>query len=1478
MVILMKPKKIFSRVGLTFGLLLSLFVNNALAAGFGLSQSPLFLTSQVKPSVVVMLDNSGSMKSRMYTSGFNSSTVYTGIFDTTKTYTYDATIPVNTGAYALTIRAGVAGSFVETSCTPAAGNTTCWNGNFLNWLTTRRIDASRDVLIGGKLESRLAYAYNGSLNYKIVGNNERSDGTFSSAYASSDSYSPVINNYSIGVASPAETGNVDNGGAAGTGYDPYAKLTYTDEQLIYDSAGNKIGEYGKVDAKHDWVTVTLSRTYVNPVVVAKPPTYKGADPSVVRIRNVTTTSFEIKVQEWNYKDGSHAVETLSYMVVEDGQHTLDGGLKLEADTQTTSDEYVNGNCGSTRTSSKSVNFSATFSATPVVIASVMSYQGTDAVNVRAWDISTSGFKLALQEEENLGTHAVETIGYIAIEPGVVNDTTNNFLLKAGTSSGIKYDSSDSNSVNRKTITYSASPAFSTAPVFLAGIQTMNEGDTAVLRTYSVGTSSAKVIMEEEKSCTSPDEIDHIAEDVGYIAIEGKVKELNIALTVAAEPTGLLHDVDSKVRLGISFYRFPPNKTDIYNGVTTQGGTLKFKIPKNPFVKNPTLTGNANFPAAEQGYRELTGYVGTSIADIVDAVEHYPLVWGTTPLAENFWEVIQYFEQDTPHYPAVVTGFEDFDLATAGNPERDPFYDPLYARKMFCAQSNVLIFTDGEPYKDADIPTAIVDYDSDTATNDYNGTGANDQGKDNLDDVAYWGFCDKSKGTCFNTATPRKAITGSRDLRPLLDGNQFLRVDTVGFANGSIRQILKDTADNAGGTAYAAADGLQLKSALTASFNTSIAIGSASAVATNSTRLDTNTLIFQALFDSSKWSGRIQAFPINQVSGAVITIPTWDTDTAGLIPAYGSRNIYSYNTTTTAGVDFTWANLSATQKASLWYGAEATDVNAQKRVTYIRGNSADEQQNSGIFRDRTKLLGDIVNSNPWYVSIDNFGYSALPGAEGSSYTTHLATLRAQNAGAGRTDMVYVGANDGMLHALNADTGAELFAYIPSSVIPNLEELTDPAYGTNPAHRYFVDGSPRAGDVYFSDNTWHTVLVGTTGAGGRSVFGLDITDPNSFGASSVLWEFTDTDDVDLGYTLADPTIVRMDNGKWAAVIGNGYNSTNHHAVLFIIDIQTGAVIKKIDTGVGTSLAPNGMSTPIPVDSDGDRIVDVIYAGDLQGNMWKFDVSGSNTNNWKSAYKSGATPLPMFVAKDASSTVQPITAKPQVGRHPDGGVMVYFGTGKYFESTDNIVGGSPQVQRFYGIRDNVASGTTTPVTVTDLVGQTIDYETSASGYDLRVTSTNNVNYSTKKGWYMNLTSPVNGAEGERVVSAPLIRNDRIVFTTLIPSSDPCTYGGTGWLMEMKAVTGAQLTLTPFDLNGDGLFTSADLVPITITVAGVTTTVYKPVSGKKSKVGIVKTPSVVKAGEKEYKYTSGSSGQLEVTTESGGSGTGRQSWRQER
>jgi type IV pilus assembly protein PilY1 len=300
---------------------------------------------------------------------------------------------------------------------------------------------------------------------------------------------------------------------------------------------------------------------------------------------------------------------------------------------------------------------------------------------------------------------------------------------------------------------------------------------------------------------------------------------------------------------------------------------------------------------------------------------------------------------------------------------------------------------------------------------------------------------------------------------------------------------------------------------------------------------------------------------------------------------------------------------------------------------------------------------------------------------------------------------------------------------------------------------------------------------------------------------------------------------------------------------------------------------LSTPIVIDTDGDKVADAVYAGDLKGNMWAFDISASNTNSWGFKYSQGNTPKPLFTAcaDDPCTDPQPITSKPQASKTDSGSIMVLFGTGKYFETGDNT--DISQVQSYYGVQDDsaVVAGRD------ELVAQTILVEFTAAqtglSYNTRVTSNYNVDLSAKDGWYIDFDS--SNYPGERIVSNSLVRNGRVIFPTLVSETDPCSSGGTSWLMELDADTGARLTISPFDLNGDGVIDNNDLVGIDTDGDGQVDT-NVAVSGKESTVGIIKTPGVISTGKDEKKYTSGSSGQIEVTTESAGDTLGRQSWKQ--
>ncbi|HLA73157.1 MAG TPA: PilC/PilY family type IV pilus protein [Steroidobacteraceae bacterium] len=698
--------------------------------------------------------------------------------------------------------------------------------------------------------------------------------------------------------------------------------------------------------------------------------------------------------------------------------------------------------------------------------------------------------------------------------------------------------------------------------------------------------------------------------------------------------------------------------------------------------------------------------------------------------------------------------------------------------------------------------------------------------------------------------------------------------------------------------------LKLKDQLSSAFDEIIRrTGSASSASVNTGSISSDTRVYQAKFNSGEWGGQLLSYPVNPADGSLLA-PEWDAAIKLNAQTPTSRVIITKNADTSAGVPFRWANIGTIRQGQL---QPTADGRGSLRLDYLRGDSAQEQTSGGLFRDRPTKLGDIVSSSPTYVGKPPMGYpDAL---ESQPYSTFAAT------NANRPKMVYVGANDGMLHGFDAGTGAtkgqEKFAFIPGGVFSNLHELTKPNY----THKFFVDGTPTVGDAFYG-SAWHTVLLGSLNKGGKSIFALDVTNPSGFSeanASSIYrWEFTDAD---LGLTYSRPVIAKLHDGKWYAIFGNGYNntqgatpvSTTGRAALFIVDIETGVLAKKIVTNVagnpGAPATPNGLATPALVDTDRDLVMDFAYAGDLLGNMWKFDLRGATFASWVVAYGG----VPLFVAKDAAGVRQPITSRPEVGRGPKGaGLVVLVGTGKFMEPVDK----SPtQTESFYGVYDKNTFVTATdvlPATVrsvltaqTILAEQTFTFTTPAGTsvtLPLRVTSDNAIG--TKRGWYMDFLSPPSATfRGEMQVSNSILRNGRVIFTTLIPDANPCSGGGTSWLMEMDSLTGSRLEESPFDSNEDGIFSEADMVTITLADGTIITA---PVSGLQSEVGIAQAPGIlftpgtpaVPGGPggpgtppqppMEFKYLSGSSPNASGSTlhrvreNPGVNSKNRQSWRQ--
>lgn len=665
---------------------------------------------------------------------------------------------------------------------------------------------------------------------------------------------------------------------------------------------------------------------------------------------------------------------------------------------------------------------------------------------------------------------------------------------------------------------------------------------------------------------------------------------------------------------------------------------------------------------------------------------------------------------------------------------------------------------------------------------------------------------------------------------------------------------------------------------------------AASVAASSSRATNDAIIYQASFDSNDWSGDLIALKIFG-EGASKT-PIWSAEKK--LPKWNERNIYSWSwdtdTNATRGIPFAWNDLNAPQKNML--GADET---LQKNLlNWLYGDHSQESASESAdgFRPRTKILGDIVNSDPLYVGKPtNLGYTRLPaGTPGQD--TYLGSGGFIETNENRSAMIYVGANDGMLHAFDAATGVEKFAYLPNAVLPNLANLASKTY----QHRYFVDGSPSVGDAYVN-GAWRSILVGTLGAGGRSVFALDVTDPDNFDESNVLWEFTDGD---LGYLVgqmtSSPVIGRLQNGKWAAIFGNGYfgngSDTGTGAWLYIVDLADGSLIKKIQVSTDKT---NGLSA-VALIRDSQQTIAGAYAGDLKGNLWKLDLTGTESANWDIAYDE-----PLFQAVNAEDVAQPITGPLDVGVHPSGGYLVFFGTGQYMRVTDPA---DKTVQTAYGIWDNSILGkddTETTKTVWKdgsaitggreaLQQQEIIFELKIGSEkeNWRVISKNPINWGTraapiKRGWFIDLTSPPASVEGsrikkgERVISRPQILSGSglVLFTTLIPvtSSDPCqTGGGESWVLAVDMFTGGRSEGPTFDVNGDKKFDENDTYEVTIDGEKVVV----PLSGFRLDQ-IIDSPRALLDGDDYTLVTAGSDGkEAEESGRVAGSAIGRQGWRQ--
>ncbi len=831
-------------------------------------------------------------------------------------------------------------------------------------------------------------------------------------------------------------------------------------------------------------------------------------------------------------------------------------------------------------------------------------------------------------------------------------------------------------------------------------------------------------------------------------------------------------------------------------------------------------------------REIMGNLSSNVLSMKTKIDLLtPVTY--TPLAETLSDIGRYFATGNTGNLTIHPGqknqasvsVSNFFTANTGPGSRSSALvnnsgQTIVAPIQYsCQRSFAVLMTDGQSNDDQQMSSLLVDYKGEFAanpslfiagtpggsTNNFGrkiGRIYESLGSDYLDDVA-------------------KALF-EIDLRPDLlptsgakTTKNNVETYTIGFADEQVLNdpLMRDTAIAGNGQFLNASNSAELTAAFRSAVNNILSkTASATAVAVSTPNvIPGDNAAYAVSYNSGNWTGDLQAYPIDLATGQPNTAtPLW---TGGSAQAQlnartsASRKIASYTGVagTGQGIQFqpatatTATKLSAAQQALL--NSPTTPPGPSDGaavVAYLRGDRSGET--SGTYRSRVHLLGDIIHAEPIVVrepanNYGDAGYSAF-----------------KTANASRTKLVLQGANDGMLHAFNAATGAEEWAYVPNLVMANLNNLSSKNGFT---HKYTVNGTAVAGDVDFNNSggvvgtpDWRTLVVGGLGKGGRGYYALDVTQlpgPETDLAGKVLWEFPNsatnaTVRANIGYSFGRPIIVKTRAQGWVALVTSGYNNgTNSgdsggdgQGYLFVLNAKTGALIKAIGTGVGTATDPSGLAhiSGYVTSRDVDNTVDYVYGGDLKGNVWRFDLThNASIAQW------GVTKLATLV--DASGNFQPVTTEPELANvRVTGGVykrFVYVGTGRYLGDSDIPGSASPnanasQTQTMYGLVDDLsAPGGSNPV-ITPLRASLQQQTFSINADGSRVASANSLNFSTQKGWYLDLP-----AAGEKLDTHPTLAFSALVFNTNVPSADPCLPGGLSFNNVLDYQTGGFLPGSP-------------------------------------------------------------------------------------
>ena len=699
-----------------------------------------------------------------------------------------------------------------------------------------------------------------------------------------------------------------------------------------------------------------------------------------------------------------------------------------------------------------------------------------------------------------------------------------------------------------------------------------------------------------------------------------------------------------------------------------------------------------------------------------------------------------------------------------------------------------------------------------------------------------------------------------------------------------------------------------------------AASSAGASEKQSAKLETGTQAYFAYYNPSGWTGRVTASGLGFDSFGNVIIaatPNWDasctltgvaagktcrtTGAAGPIPAEApaSRVILSWNGS--AGIPFEWGNLTSSPGGGQQAAIDAGDAApyGANRLNYLRGDRSNEINTSGVglYRSRSSVLGDIIDSSPTWVGPPVAPYTATwgdrlnpaatvpeAGSSAQTYTQYVAAAQT------RMNVVYVGGNDGLLHGFRSGSydpngnfvatgndGLEVLAYMPGAVVQTIHSATanvdysSAQYG----HNFYVDATPGAGDLFYG-NAWHSWVVGGLGAGGSAIFALDVTNPTTStfteanAASLVIGEWTSASIAcanvascgsSLGNTYGTPQIRRLHDGKWAVIFGNGFGSTSGDAGIFVMTIDPTTHAQTIYyLSTHTAGSGNGIAFASPVDLDGDHITDYVYAGDLQGNLWRFDLTSSSETNW------ALTPGPLFKTPAGQPITTGIVA---ASGAPSSGMQQYlmllFGTGQKTPFTNtNPASYATGTQALYGVWDwnlsvsdggilgpgagnpagwnglsgaqyagltHANTGLASPYTLTlaNLQAQTATINTTTQNRDIANNATicwaalSTCASNKQFGWYINLP----GAQ-EQIIYGPELVSQALTVNSIVPATtNPTSCGNqsdTGFTYVLSAMTGGafnQVFLPPSEaansaINTNPRYTDTNAIAILTNATG--------------------------------------------------------------